>query len=203
LIGTVTAGWGISAHEENRGMSKVADPIRQKGDPGSWLAGGKASHDVPAQTVLKEAQAADTHHVTAVDVLRFLAVCVYLAFVFLFLAATKKIRPDNPFRSFPRWVIYRLFFRVKYPRVLREFTPENGHCYLATIHHRILSDLESASRISVYEDGVPLPHPHADHLRIREQGQGAFSHWGSAIYLSTSDNSDPRTNGRTYTYKEV
>jgi len=184
-------------------MSKVAEPIRQKGDPGSWLAGGNAPHDVPAETVLKEAQAADTYHVSVVDVLRFLAVSVYLAFVFLFLVATRRVRPGNPFKTFPRWLIYRLFFRVKQPRELKEFTPETGHCYLATIHHRILSDLESASRIQVYEDGVPLPRPHADHQLIRKRGLGAFSHWGSAIYLSTSDNSDPRTNGRTYTYKEV
>jgi hypothetical protein len=156
-----------------------------------------------AEEVLSEAQSADTHRVTVVDVLRFLAVSSYLSWVFLFLVVTGKVRPGNPFKALPRWLIYKLFFRVKVARELKAFTPETGHCYLATIHHRILSDLESVSSIQVYEDDVPLPHPHADHQRIRKQGLGTFSHWGSAIYLSTRDNSDPRTNGRTYTYKEV
>jgi hypothetical protein len=184
-------------------MSKTADPVAQKGGPGGWLPAGHALKDASAVEVLSEAQAADTHHVTAVDVVRFVAVSLYLAFVFVFLVAARKVRPGNPFKMSYRWIIYQLFFRVRQPKVLKDFTPETGHCYLATIHHGILSDLESVSRIQVYENDVRLPHAHADHQLIRKHGKGAFSHWGSAIYLSTSDNSDPRANGRTYTYKEV
>jgi hypothetical protein len=28
---------------------------------------------------------------------------------------------------------------------------------------------------------------------------GRFSHWGDGLHFSASDNSDPRTNGRSYT----
>ncbi len=37
------------------------------------------------------------------------------------------------------------------------------------------------------------------HADIRTQGQGRYSHWTrNGLYLSASDNSDPRTNGRKY-----
>ena len=42
-----------------------------------------------------------------------------------------------------------------------------------------------------------------DHQTIRKRGGGAYSHWAGAIYFSSTDNSDPRGNGRTYTYKEA
>lgn len=50
----------------------------------------------------------------------------------------------------------------------------------------------------VHEDGRPLGPAHSPHKRIRDEGGGAFSHWRTAIYFSTSDGSDPNTNGRTY-----
>jgi hypothetical protein len=184
-------------------MSKIADPTRNVYGPGGVPGAGLAPRQAAAEEVLNEARSADTHGVTALDVLRFLAVSAYLGLVFLFLVATRKLRPANPFKGLARWLIYRLFYRVKRPQVLKDFAPETGHCYLAGVPRGIFSDCESASRVQVYEDGVPLPRPHADHQVIRKQGRGAFSHWTGAIYLSTSDNSDPRTNGRTYTYLEV
>lgn len=51
----------------------------------------------------------------------------------------------------------------------------------------------------VLENGCPLGPGHAVHDDIRTAGQGRFSHWQQALYWSTSDNSDPHTNGRTYT----
>jgi hypothetical protein len=178
-------------------MSKVVDTVPKRSGPGAGLA----QH--AAREVLDEARSADTHCVTALDVIRFLAVSAYFSLVFLVLVVAGKVRPGNPLKGFPRWLIYQLFYRVKQPRVLTDFAPESGHCYLAKVPPRILSDYESASRIQVYENGVPLAQPHADHTTIRQRGHGAFSHWAGAIYFSTSDNSDPRSNGRTYTYKEV
>ena len=39
------------------------------------------------------------------------------------------------------------------------------------------------------------------HADIRSLGGGRFSHWGNNLFFSASDNTDPRTNGRTYTYQ--
>ena len=50
------------------------------------------------------------------------------------------------------------------------------------------------------EDGKPLGPPRALHADIRKKGRGRYSHWTQrTLYFSTSDNSDPRTNGRKYT----
>lgn len=54
----------------------------------------------------------------------------------------------------------------------------------------------SSSRL--FEDGRELGPAHALHVGIAAVGKGRFSHWTTAVYLSASDNSDPRTNGRTY-----
>ena len=58
------------------------------------------------------------------------------------------------------------------------------------------------SNLIVLEDGRPLGPPHSVHLDIKEKGSGRYSHWawstGSMVIFSTSDNSDPRTNGRRY-----
>jgi hypothetical protein len=36
------------------------------------------------------------------------------------------------------------------------------------------------------------------HDQIRHEGKGRYSHWGDHVFFSSSDNTDPRTNGRTY-----
>ncbi|MHB8769968.1 MAG: glycosyltransferase [Syntrophales bacterium] len=50
----------------------------------------------------------------------------------------------------------------------------------------------------VLEDGIPLTIPDCCHAEIADKGAGRYSLWGGFLYFSTSDNSDPRTNGRTY-----
>jgi len=59
------------------------------------------------------------------------------------------------------------------------------------------------SFVVVYEDGVPLPGPHALHAEIRELGDGLFVHWGEYLVYSASDSSDPSCNGRRYTYSRA
>jgi hypothetical protein len=76
--------------------------------------------------------------------------------------------------------------------------PEQGHCFLAQLPAHLLSDSESASRLHLYEDERELGPPHSAHDDIRAHGAGRFSHWGPQLYFSTSDNSDPRVNGRRY-----
>lgn len=55
------------------------------------------------------------------------------------------------------------------------------------------------TKLILYEDGKPLGPAHNAHIDTMENGLGRWSHWGThAIQFSTSDNSDPRTNGRQY-----
>ena len=52
----------------------------------------------------------------------------------------------------------------------------------------------------MYEDGRQLGPAHRPHDFIRADGRGQFSHWGSTLYFSSSDNTDPRANGRVYRF---
>jgi hypothetical protein len=53
-------------------------------------------------------------------------------------------------------------------------------------------------RLVLLEDGSPRWSRHMLHDEIRTTGKGAYSHWRDALYFSTSDNTDPNTNGRNY-----
>jgi radical SAM protein with 4Fe4S-binding SPASM domain len=79
---------------------------------------------------------------------------------------------------------------------------ESGHCYLVKIPESFTKLAgESLSHAELLEDGVPLPFPKSVHDAIRKQGEGRYSVWGHALYFSTSDNSDPSDNGRSYELK--
>jgi hypothetical protein len=56
------------------------------------------------------------------------------------------------------------------------------------------------SPILLYEDDKPLgPAVHAEIKVIAGIGEGRFTHWNhTGMIFSTTDNSDPRTNGRRY-----
>jgi len=57
-----------------------------------------------------------------------------------------------------------------------------------------------ASPAALLEDGRPLGPGNALHAEIGTQGGGRFSFWKDTyLYFSSSDNSDPRANGRQYT----
>lgn len=58
------------------------------------------------------------------------------------------------------------------------------------------------SKVMIFEDGAPLGIAHSMHDVIRNLGKGRFSHWGTGVMFSASDNSDPNKNGRKYTYCE-
>lgn len=65
-----------------------------------------------------------------------------------------------------------------------------------------LSDtLEAPERspFLLYENDRLLGPAHSEHADILEKGHGRFSHWvGSGFIFSTSDGTNPRSNGRTY-----
>ncbi len=85
---------------------------------------------------------------------------------------------------------------------------EQGYCYVAPIKAPCTPGSTKTGNLSplvLYEDGKQLGPANAGHGTIREVGKGAYSHWSGTgkpddqqLYFSTSDNSDPRTNGRTY-----
>lgn len=53
-------------------------------------------------------------------------------------------------------------------------------------------------RLKLYEQGKLLGPAHALHRRIEDSGAGAYSFWDNVLYFSTSDGTDPNTNGRRY-----
>ena len=63
------------------------------------------------------------------------------------------------------------------------------------------TDAPKASKLKLYEDGIALGPAHSEHAEIRQYGRGRYSHWGNTLYFSSSDNSDPTTNKRRYTYR--
>jgi hypothetical protein len=78
----------------------------------------------------------------------------------------------------------------------RAFLPESGNPLF-----EILADTPDNPRQSktrVFENDAELGPAHSIHEKIRSVGSGQFSHWGTTLYFSASDNSDPRTNGRQY-----
>ncbi|MDR6940224.1 hypothetical protein [Mucilaginibacter pocheonensis] len=62
------------------------------------------------------------------------------------------------------------------------------------------NDEPQLSKLRLFENGVELHPPHSYHADIRDYGKGRFSHWGTTLYFSTSDNTDPVVNGKEYAY---
>jgi len=58
----------------------------------------------------------------------------------------------------------------------------------------------SSSTLKLFENGKELGPAHSSHKSIRTYGRGRFSHWGNTLYFSSSDRTDPRKNGRKYTF---
>ena len=90
------------------------------------------------------------------------------------------------------------------PHVIR---PSDGHAYYVEGHAAEVTTADpqndsAASALIVLENGRALGPPHRAHADIVATGGGQFSHWSdgkkSVVYFSSSDNSDPRTNGRVY-----
>jgi hypothetical protein len=76
------------------------------------------------------------------------------------------------------------------------------NCWAIELDGTAFGDSEEkpfASMLELYEDYLPLGPRHAPHDSIREHGRGRFSHWGSTLFFSSSDNSDPTRNNRSYT----
>jgi SAM-dependent methyltransferase len=84
------------------------------------------------------------------------------------------------------------------------FHHEQGNCWIARVPH-LLHLADSAadlrySTLALYEDGIPLQRAHSLHADIRAIGNGRYLHWQEQVKFSTSDNTNPNCNGRTYYY---
>ena len=128
--------------------------------------------------------------------LTVVGVSLYLCVVGFWLICSRQIVSPGFFR------IFRSRLRRPYRGPLEEILPERGNCFVASAPARLLSDRESASRVIVFEGDRALGPGHATHEEIRSRGHGRYSHWGPQVYFSSSDNSDPRTNGRAYRIEE-
>jgi hypothetical protein len=80
-------------------------------------------------------------------------------------------------------------------------TGEGGSCFACRLEIAEpwdSVDHPAASVVRLYEDSVMLGPPHASLEEIRRSGGGCYSHWEGRLYFSSSDDSDPRLNGRRY-----
>jgi hypothetical protein len=128
-----------------------------------------------------------------------LTVSAYLSVVGCFLILTGRIRVSP--LGFARRVLAAL--RPPFKGDLVELIHERGNCYVAPLARKLISDSNGRSRLKLFEDGQELPYPHSNHDDIREVGAGRYSHWGDAVFFSSSDNSDPAKNGRRYSVREI
>lgn len=81
-----------------------------------------------------------------------------------------------------------------------------GHCWSVEVPHlaALADDANDPNRstLALFENGRLLMQNHALHAEIARVGEGRHSHWGPSLYFSTSDNSDPNGNGRTYSIRK-
>jgi SAM-dependent methyltransferase len=84
------------------------------------------------------------------------------------------------------------------------FLADGGHCWAAELPRlaHLADDPTDPRRstLALYEDGVPLHPAHSRRPAIRRYGRGQYVHWQEGVFFAASDNSDPNTNGRTYTW---
>lgn len=75
---------------------------------------------------------------------------------------------------------------------------ELGRAWTVPLGTTWMSSDDRPSRARLLEDGKDLGPANAQHDTIRTKGRGAFSFWSGSLYFSSSDGSDPTSNGRRY-----
>ncbi len=88
-------------------------------------------------------------------------------------------------------------------------TSDGGFAYVIFKPYGTLADNENSetrSTLILFENGLQIGPAHSVHANIRSLGQGRFSHWSrpdgtaESVRFSATNNTDPRTNGKSYTY---
>lgn len=95
-------------------------------------------------------------------------------------------------------------------KLIGDFPREIGRCWEVELANAAIADDLAAiaddignwerSPLRLFENDKALHPAHALHYQIRRDGGGRYSHWQNRLLFSTSDNSDPNSNGRTYTF---
>ena len=89
-------------------------------------------------------------------------------------------------------------------------SPEQGLAFIAPVSKKLHfpfhiqgagSSAKATGPLVLFEDDFPLGPSDALHEDIRYKGRGLYSHWDSHLYFSSSDGTDPRSNGRVYSYR--
>lgn len=198
LAGQLQAGFWAGWGEENYLAGRIiAEKYRQPGEsirilcsyPGEWLVQDPSISFVPYNQFVRGISPTD--------------------FYVLSRQAVYQLRYPFPHGQKPLFTIdyggatLAWVFRGDQLRNTIMFSvPENQGGFVTEVpeHRSTANDAGNLVRsaLMVYENGKPLGPPHAPFDDIRKLGRGRFNHWENVIFFSTSDNSDPRTNGRTY-----
>jgi hypothetical protein len=75
---------------------------------------------------------------------------------------------------------------------------EQGFAFVGQTGRQEIGSHVSPEPTGLLENGVQLGLRNALHSEIREVGRGRYSFWHDYVLFASSDNSDPRTNGRRY-----
>lgn len=93
-------------------------------------------------------------------------------------------------------------YEIKKLELNAPFDQESEHVWAYKLPDVVpLGDDEKSpnkSTLVLLEEKITLGPAHSVHDEMRKNGRGRFSHWKNILYFSTSDNSDPNINGRSY-----
>ncbi len=100
---------------------------------------------------------------------------------------------------YSRAVIHLPFAEQQITLQVKDAVPEQKNLYILPLGINWMSqaDLGSSPAV-VYENGIPLALPNSKPKGISNDGNGRYSVSGGYLYFASSDNTDPRFNGRTY-----
>jgi SAM-dependent methyltransferase len=84
---------------------------------------------------------------------------------------------------------------------IRHIQHESGYAFVAYTGTPFLSSHIKPSKALILEDGIPLSEGGAPHEEIRQKGSGRYSFWHDQVYFSSSDRSNPCTNGKHYEFE--
>ncbi len=119
-------------------------------------------------------------------------------------ASTSRVVPQQGYyRRMVDWTLEEEPAGLESIELTPPFPRDASHCWIADLSRHGVIDGDSPpepgrSCLRLFEDEVRLGPPHSVHAAIRQTGQGRYSHWGSVLYFSPSDNSDPNRNRRRY-----
>ena len=87
-----------------------------------------------------------------------------------------------------------------------EMQHRDGYCWTVNLPQFAAEADDCSSESSsllLFEDDLCLSPARSAHDAIATTGRGAYSHWDKSLLFSTSDGSDPTTNGRSYVVVSV